>query len=402
MRETLEMEYIMQFLNWINAGIEAVFWVADFMLFCFAVMSATGLVINYICAKLFTKGRLTSKEDTTPNRDVCVNKPLSEVKEQITLSTQTENNSETLQRGNDKDAFRNSADLQRHDNRVDTCGTSVECDRNEVLSLMNASESTDLDIYTSGRHTDVNFSGPSRTVQLTSNEEEDLYRSVDGVKERILSNSGNGLKNYLISQNEADQNATKMEVEHTISLKNDNYHQLRKIVYLALVKGKQLPSWILTEEVSQIPKKLAQEGYCWINQWCMEHKFCGNCIEELEICLETLRKKWTLICSIQSETGRANEYKSLVEDQVTEKKVYEAIKFLMLYKAIHLHNTMENRRAVPEFCKHLFARSTSPYPYHLMINHLNLIGHTRCFEETEMELLKYTLEITMADSLVLK
>ncbi|XP_069770334.1 ubiquitin thioesterase otulin-like isoform X3 [Narcine bancroftii] len=362
MRETLEMEYIMQFLNWINAGIEAVFWVADFMLFCFAVMSATGLVINYICAKLFTKGRLTSKEDTTPNRDVCVNKPLSEVKEQITLSTQTENNSETLQRGNDKDAFRNSADLQRHDNRVDTCGTSVECDRNEVLSLMNASESTDLDIYTSGRHTDVNFSGPSRTVQLTSNEEEDLYRSVDGVKERILSNSGNGLKNYLISQNEADQNATKMEVEHTISLKNDNYHQLRKIVYLALVKGKQLPSWILTEEVSQ----------------------------------------WTLICSIQSETGRANEYKSLVEDQVTEKKVYEAIKFLMLYKAIHLHNTMENRRAVPEFCKHLFARSTSPYPYHLMINHLNLIGHTRCFEETEMELLKYTLEITMADSLVLK
>ncbi|XP_069770336.1 uncharacterized protein [Narcine bancroftii] len=322
MRETLEMEYIMQFLNWINAGIEAVFWVADFMLFCFAVMSATGLVINYICAKLFTKGRLTSKEDTTPNRDVCVNKPLSEVKEQITLSTQTENNSETLQRGNDKDAFRNSADLQRHDNRVDTCGTSVECDRNEVLSLMNASESTDLDIYTSGRHTDVNFSGPSRTVQLTSNEEEDLYRSVDGVKERILSNSGNGLKNYLISQNEADQNATKME--------------------------------------------------------------------------------WTLICSIQSETGRANEYKSLVEDQVTEKKVYEAIKFLMLYKAIHLHNTMENRRAVPEFCKHLFARSTSPYPYHLMINHLNLIGHTRCFEETEMELLKYTLEITMADSLVLK
>ncbi|XP_069770335.1 uncharacterized protein [Narcine bancroftii] len=362
MRETLEMEYIMQFLNWINAGIEAVFWVADFMLFCFAVMSATGLVINYICAKLFTKGRLTSKEDTTPNRDVCVNKPLSEVKEQITLSTQTENNSETLQRGNDKDAFRNSADLQRHDNRVDTCGTSVECDRNEVLSLMNASESTDLDIYTSGRHTDVNFSGPSRTVQLTSNEEEDLYRSVDGVKERILSNSGNGLKNYLISQNEADQNATKME----------------------------------------IPKKLAQEGYCWINQWCMEHKFCGNCIEELEICLETLRKKWTLICSIQSETGRANEYKSLVEDQVTEKKVYEAIKFLMLYKAIHLHNTMENRRAVPEFCKHLFARSTSPYPYHLMINHLNLIGHTRCFEETEMELLKYTLEITMADSLVLK
>ncbi|XP_078276131.1 uncharacterized protein LOC144604995 isoform X2 [Rhinoraja longicauda] len=398
------MDYIVQFLNWIYGGIEAVFCVADFMLFYFVVISVTGLVISYIYTEFLTKDGLTSEEDIASNRELSASEETSEIKEPVTIGTWTENSSKILQSGNDMDASKDLVALLQHIKGVEKPETLVEYKSNEDISSMNAQKSMDfLDIYTSMNDSCCTDDTSSK-LQLASTEEEDLYCGVEDFKEWHLRNSdsGNGLRSDHVLHNEIEQNSTKMEVEKAISLKKDNYHQLRKIVCQALEKGKQLPSWIMTEEASQIPKRLSVEGYGWINQWCVEQKLCGNSIEQLEICLETLQKKWTLISSIQSETGRANECKKLVEDQVTEQKVYEGIKFLMLYKAIHLHNTMENGRTVPEFCKHLFARNTSLYPYYLMINHLNLIGHTRCFEETERALLCYTLEIAMTDSFVLE
>lgn len=398
------MDYIVQFLNWIYGGIEAVFCVADFMLFYFVVISVTGLVISYIYTKLLPKDGLTPEEDTTSNRKLSASGETLEIKEPVTIGTRTENSRKILQSGDDKDVSKNSVVLLQHIKGVEKPETLVEYKSDEDISSMMAPKSVDfLDIYTSMNDSCCTDDMSSK-LQLASTEEEDLYCGVEDIKESHLrsSGSGSGLRSDHILHDEIEHNLTKVEVEKAISLTNDNYHQLRTIVCRALEKGKPLPAWIMTEEASQIPKKLSGEGYSWINQWCVEQKLCGNSIEQLQICLETLQKKWALICSIQSESGRANECKKLVEDQVTEQKVYEGIKFLMLYKAIHLHNTMENGRTVPEFCKHLFARSTSLYPYYLMINHLNLIGHTRCFEEAERELLYHTLEIAMTDRFVLE
>lgn len=398
------MDYIVQFLNWIYGGIEAVFCVADFMLFYFVVISVTGLVIRYIYTKLLPKDGLTPEEDTTSNRKLSASGETLEIKEPVTIGTRTENSRKILQSGDDKDVSKNSVVLLQHIKGVEKPETLVEYKSDEDISSMMAPKSVDfLDIYTSMNDSCCTDDMSSK-LQLASTEEEDLYCGVEDIKESHLrsSGSGSGLRSDHILHDEIEHNLTKVEVEKAISLTNDNYHQLRTIVCRALEKGKPLPAWIMTEEASQIPKKLSGEGYSWINQWCVEQKLCGNSIEQLQICLETLQKKWALICSIQSESGRANECKKLVEDQVTEQKVYEGIKFLMLYKAIHLHNTMENGRTVPEFCKHLFARSTSLYPYYLMINHLNLIGHTRCFEEAERELLYHTLEIAMTDRFVLE
>ncbi|XP_059801146.1 ubiquitin thioesterase otulin-like isoform X2 [Hypanus sabinus] len=315
-----------------------------------------------------------------------------EQKEQVTTDTRTESSSKIPQSGGDQDVSRNSIVLLQLNNQMDELGTLAECDSSEDLSLTNAQKPMDLlDIYTSMTDS-VMPSDANTAVQFARNEEEDLYSSLDEINKRHLSisDSGSGLGGDFTLYH---QDVTEMEIETAINLKNDNYHQLRTFVCQALIKGKHLPSWIMTEEASQIPKKISQEGYGWINQWSLKHKHCGNSIEQLEICLETLRKEWAFIRSMQSETERTNACRDLIEDQVTEQKIYEAVKFLMLYKAIHLHNAMENGRNVPEFCKHLFARSTSLYPYYLMINHLNLIGHSRDFEEIETELLKYTLEI---------
>lgn len=398
------MDYIVQFLNWIYGGIEAVFCVAENMLFYFVVISVTGLVIRYIYTKLLPKDGLTPEEDTTSNRKLSASGETSEIKEPVTIGTRTENSRKILQSGDDKDVPKHSVVLLQHIKGVEKPETLVENKSDEDISSMMAPKSVDfLDIYTCMNDSCCTDDMCSK-LQLASTEEEDLYCGVEDIKESHLrsSDSGSGLRSDHILHDEIEHNLTKVGVEKAISLTNDNYHQLRTIVCQALEKGKPLPAWIMTEEASQIPKKLSGEGYSWINQWCVEQKLCGNSIEQLQICLETLQKKWALICSIQSESGRANECKKLVEDQVTEQKVYEGIKFLMLYKAIHLHNTMENGRTVPEFCKHLFARSTSLYPYYLMINHLNLIGHTRCFEEAERELLYHTLEIAMTDRFVLE
>uniref|UniRef100_UPI00398EA27B ubiquitin thioesterase otulin-like n=1 Tax=Pristiophorus japonicus TaxID=55135 RepID=UPI00398EA27B len=410
MWETLEMEYIVQILNWIYAGIQGISCAIDYILYYFIVISVTGLVMSYTYTELLTKDRLTSKEDTISSRDYRTNEQTSEEKEHFCSGTKTENHRKILTSENNKDVPSNSVDLLlQPSNREDRLGILTEDNCVEDLSLRSVElyigKPTDMfDIYTSydeGCHADVTCGDTSNTKQWNSSDEEDLYRSVDDIKKSWLSKSGSGLKYDLILQNESQQNTTRMEAEssvlHSINLKNDNYHQLRKVMCEALVKGKQLPSWIMAEEASQIPKKLSQEGYDWINQWCLEHKLCGNSIEKLEMCLETLQKKWTAICRIESETGRANECGNLVEDEVTEQRIYEAMKFLMLYKAIHLYNALENGRNVPEFCKHLFVRNTSLYPYYLMVNHLNLIGHTRSLEETEMQLLKYTLEVTIAD-----
>ncbi|XP_067858003.1 ubiquitin thioesterase otulin-like isoform X2 [Heptranchias perlo] len=411
MWETLEMEYVVQILDWIYTGIQAVACAIDYILYYFIVLSVTGLVLYYTYAELLTKDRLTSKEDTISNRGFSACEQMSEVKEHFGSGTKTENHRKILESENSKDVSSSSVDLLQHSNGEDRLDALIEVNRIEDLSLRSAelyigNPTEILDIYTStdeGCYADVTCGGTSNTKQWDS-DEEDLYRSVDDIKESRLSKSvlGSGLKGDLILCNESTEGTTRMEAEssvlNSINLKNDNYQQLRLVMCEALIKGKRLPSWIMTEEALKIPKKLSQEGYDWINQWCLEHKICGNSIEKLEICLETFQKKWTAICCLESETGRANECGDLVEDEETEQRMYEAMKFLMLYKAIHLHNALENGRNVPEFCKHLFTRSTSLYPYYLMVNHLNLIGHTRNLEETEMELLKYTLEVTIADS----
>ncbi|XP_016121615.1 ubiquitin thioesterase otulin-like, partial [Sinocyclocheilus grahami] len=78
-----------------------------------------------------------------------------------------------------------------------------------------------------------------------------------------------------------------------------------------------------------------------------------------------------------------------------EYELLEALKFLMLRTAIHLHSDMEKGSDVPEFCWLLFARDSSKCPKTFLTNHLRHVGFSGGLEQVEMCLLGYSLQQTI-------
>lgn len=71
----------------------------------------------------------------------------------------------------------------------------------------------------------------------------------------------------------------------------------------------------------------------------------------------------------------------LFSKQENEYKMYEAMKFLMLYTVFELHEGLKDGEDVPGFCAIFFARDSSPDPLSFMMNHLNQVGDTGGLEQ---------------------
>lgn len=71
----------------------------------------------------------------------------------------------------------------------------------------------------------------------------------------------------------------------------------------------------------------------------------------------------------------------LFTNEDEEYSLYEAVKFLMLNRAIELYDDKEKGKEVPFFSVLLFARDTSSDPGQLLRNHLNQVGHTGGLEQ---------------------
>uniref|UniRef100_A0A8C4RRZ0 Uncharacterized LOC114653456 n=1 Tax=Erpetoichthys calabaricus TaxID=27687 RepID=A0A8C4RRZ0_ERPCA len=101
--------------------------------------------------------------------------------------------------------------------------------------------------------------------------------------------------------------------------------------------------------------------------------------------------QWMLICCLESQSERLKACECFFSTTANEEKISEAVKFLMLYRSIQLYNDMENGKDVPFFCRQLFSRTSSHYPYNFMINHLNQLTLDSKLTKVEEELLQYTL-----------
>lgn len=73
--------------------------------------------------------------------------------------------------------------------------------------------------------------------------------------------------------------------------------------------------------------------------------------------------------------------KSVFSDEATEKKLYEALKFLMLYLVIDAYENIKSAQHSPCFYHFLFSRDTSADPLSYMMNHLNTVGDTSELEQ---------------------
>lgn len=181
-------------------------------------------------------------------------------------------------------------------------------------------------------------------------------------------------------------------------VRGDNYCALRATLFQVLSHSTQLPEW-LQEDVIMLPKQLeAQEGL--ISQWtfpgeCLQGDGTGDASLQLKGYMERLRNKWqaAVDCSTAAERQRLCE--RAFQGGEEELGLLEALKLLMLGRAVELHGCMQAGGDVPLFCWLLFARDSSDCPRSFLSNHLSHVGLSAGLEQVEMFLLGYALQCTI-------
>ncbi|XP_048412577.2 ubiquitin thioesterase otulin-like isoform X4 [Stegostoma tigrinum] len=179
-------------------------------------------------------------------------------------------------------------------------------------------------------------------------------------------------------------------------VRGDNYCALRAALFQILSNVKLLPC-LQQDDLIQLPEKLIAANYIWIKQWYFGVQDSGNenPVEKLMEYLTVLKQQWIQICEIDSVKERQAVCEEIFKNNQEEYRLYEAMKILMLAKAIELKNDQVQEKEIPLFCWLLFARDTSADPYQFMKNHLNHVGYTGGLDQVEMFLLGYSLQLTI-------
>ncbi|XP_060047149.1 ubiquitin thioesterase otulin isoform X4 [Erinaceus europaeus] len=180
-------------------------------------------------------------------------------------------------------------------------------------------------------------------------------------------------------------------------VRGDNYCALRATLFQAMSQATASPAWLQDPELTRLPEKLISK-HSWIKQWKLglqlEEKG-EDLVENIKESLALLRRKWAALADLGTAEARQLACDELFASADEEYLLYEAIKFLMLSRAIELYDDREQGKDVPFFSVLLFARDTSRDPAQLLRNHLNQVGHTGGLEQVEMLLLAHAMRHTI-------
>uniref|UniRef100_A0A8C2VXA5 OTU deubiquitinase with linear linkage specificity like n=1 Tax=Chinchilla lanigera TaxID=34839 RepID=A0A8C2VXA5_CHILA len=146
----------------------------------------------------------------------------------------------------------------------------------------------------------------------------------------------------------------------------------------------------------KLPEKLLfSQGCNWIQQYSFgPEKYTGsNVFGKLRKCVELLKMQWTEFSGIKDYHKRGSMCNILFSDAILEYKLYEALKFIMLYQVTEVYEQMKTNKIIPSLFRLLFSRETSSDPLSFMMNHLNSVGDTCGLEQIDMFILGYSLEV---------
>ncbi|XP_078543720.1 ubiquitin thioesterase otulin isoform X2 [Lissotriton helveticus] len=181
-------------------------------------------------------------------------------------------------------------------------------------------------------------------------------------------------------------------------VRGDNYCALRALLFQAMSQTTELPPWLQNPDLIEMPAKLIST-YDWIKQWKLRYSFdeeqMNPHLEQIRQNLELLKEKWQTLSEIDIPADKQAACDDVFQNEHEAYCLYEAVKFLMLSKAIDLYNDNLEGKEVPMFSWLLFARNTSSNPQEFMENHLNQVGYTGGLEQVEMFLLGYTVQHTI-------
>lgn len=256
---------------------------------------------------------------------------------------------------------------------------------------------------------------PRAAVRCPAEQEEDIYRAADEIeKEKELLIHGSSEPRLSVAPEMDIMDYCKKEwrgnTQKAICMKKgyeevsqkftsirrvrgDNYCALRATLFQAMSQPAALPRWLQDPELTLLPEKLISK-YNWIKQWKLGLKFEGkseDLVDKIKESLTLLRMKWAGLAELRTAEARQVACDKLFTNEEEEYSLYEAVKFLMLNRAIELYDDKEKGKEVPFFSVLLFARDTSSDPRQLLRNHLNQVGHTGGLEQVEMFLLAYAV-----------
>lgn len=192
------------------------------------------------------------------------------------------------------------------------------------------------------------------------------------------------------------------EMSHSFSglrrVRGDNYCALRATLYQVLATSTNMPTWMQDESFLLLPESIETREHL-IGGWVFPPQ-CKlgseeNSVEKLKYYLDLLKTQWRAAVACESPEEKQSLCEHVFQGGDEEYGLLEALKFLMLAKAIELHRKMVTDQEVPVFCWLLFARDTSENPQSLLANHLSQIGFSGGVEQVEMFLLGYALNYTI-------
>lgn len=91
--------------------------------------------------------------------------------------------------------------------------------------------------------------------------------------------------------------------------------------------------------------------------------------------------QWQAAVDCSSAAERQQLCESVFQGGEEELGLLEALKLLMLWRAVQLHSSMQAGGDVPLFCWLLFARDTSDCPRSFLSNHLSRVGLSAGLEQ---------------------
>ncbi|XP_075684606.1 inactive ubiquitin thioesterase OTULINL [Rhinoderma darwinii] len=188
----------------------------------------------------------------------------------------------------------------------------------------------------------------------------------------------------------------KHNIKNLQPVKEDNYCILRAVMFQIFNQAIPFPGWMKEKDILKLPEKLLYSQGCnWIQQFSFgPEKYAGPKVYgKLRSCLELLKNEWVDFYTTKDRAERKNMCRSFFSDDTKENKVYEALKFIMLYLVIEAQENMKTEEQIPSFYSFLFSQDTSPDPLSYMMNHLNMVGDTIDLEQAELCLVGYALEV---------
>ncbi|XP_041824549.1 uncharacterized protein LOC121629094 [Melanotaenia boesemani] len=202
---------------------------------------------------------------------------------------------------------------------------------------------------------------------------------------------GNTAKSALIKKGYKEMSKSFSSVRR---VRGDNYCALRATLFQVLSQSIQLPGWLQKDDITMLPEQLeAQEGL--MSQWGFPGDGAGDATQQLKGYMELLRNTWQAAADCSSAAEQQQLCEQVFQGGEEELGLLEALKLLMLDRAVELHSRMQGGGDVPLFCWLLFARDSSDCPRSFLSNHLRHVGLSAGLEQVEMFLLGYALQCTI-------